>query len=425
MMITRLLTVGMLAGAFLSLKGQAFKFDFSDSAPQEGYIAVRPDTKYTDEAGYGYDFGMLPANDPMAPVFFSVKVPDGNYRVRITLGSKARASSTVVRGEARRMFRNGVNTRKGELTDVEFIIHKRGPEIASGESVKIKDRERESMTWDDKLTLEFNGPAPAVSAIEIEPAPDAPTIFLCGNSTVVDNDAEPYTGWGQMLPMFLDAGICVANYAESGLAANTFISELRLKKVLSELKPGDYVVIEFGHNDQKQKGPGIGAYYSFSYCLKQFVDEVKAKGATPILATPIRRRFFDEHGHIKDTHGEYPAATRQIAAREGLPLVDFQELTRIMFEAAGDEESKKMFVHYPAGTFEGQETDLKDNTHFSNFGAVEVTKCFIKAVTDLGIGIADHVRPGYETFDPAHPDCFSDFEYHPSPLIYTRKPKGS
>ena len=163
----------------------------------------------------------------------------------------------------------------------------------------VKSNERQKLNWDNRLTLEVNGDSPAVRYIEIERADSVPTLFLCGNSTVVDNDCEPYTSWGQMIPAFFDENVAIANYAESGLAADTFIGQRRLKKALTQMKPGDYVFVEFAHNDQKQKGPGKGANYSFAYYMKQFIDEARAKGATPVFLTPTRRRFLTRAGQSR------------------------------------------------------------------------------------------------------------------------------
>ncbi len=421
-----LLLTTLLVAALTAAQAQSFKFDLTGSKKvKEGFTAINAESLFCQETGYGYDF--MPAWDGKSntPFFFSVNVPDGNYKVTVTLGSSKDAGHTTVRGEARRMFVHNATTKKGELRQESFIVNKHSPIIKGKERVKIKEREKSSMSWDDKLTLEFNGNAPRVSYIEIEPAPEVPTLFLCGNSTVVDNDAEPYTGWGQMLPYFFDENVCVANYAESGLSANTFLGGRRLEKALSQMKKGDYVVIEFGHNDQKQKGAGKGAYYSFAYYIKQFIDEARLKGATPILVTPTRRRQFDKSGKIRDTHEDYPAAMREIAARENVALVDFQELTKVLIEAAGVEESKKMFVHHPMGTFEGQEKELKDNTHFSNFGAYEISKCFIESIKALNLPLAKYIRADYMPFNPAQPDNYQEFQYQLSPFVLTKKPAGN
>ncbi len=414
------------ACAAIAPSAQTLRFDLTGAKhPKEGFTQVEPNTIYSDSTGFGYDFIPGRNADSDAPGFFSVAVPDGNYRVRVTLGSKRSAGSTTLRAEARRMMAENVKTRKGETRQETFIVNKRDSRINDKESVKLKKREIGCINWDDKLTLEFNGSAPRVSYIEIEPAPEVPTVFLCGNSTVVDNQAEPYTGWGQMLPQFFNDSVAVANYAESGLTASVFLSQGRLKKALTQMKEGDYVVVEFGHNDQKQKGPGCGAYYNYAYSLKQFIDNARRKGATPILVTPTRRRDFDAEGRVRDTHGDYPAAMREIAAREGVELVDFQEETKKLIEALGVEESKALFVHCPAGTYEGQEADIADNTHFSNFGAREIAKIFVEAVRRSSLPLSKSVKAGFEGFDPAAPDDPAAYEYHMSPFVLTNKPAGS
>lgn len=412
--------------AAISPSAETLRFDLTGAKhPKEGHIPVGQNTVYTDSAGYGYDF--IPGWDGKSdrPYFFSAAVPDGNYRVTVTLGSKKSAGSTTVRAEARRMMIENAATRKGETRRETFIVSKRDDRIDDKDRVKLKAREKGCINWDGKLTLEFNGAAPRVSYIEIEPAPEVPTVFLCGNSTVVDNQAEPYTGWGQMLPQFFNDSVAVANYAESGLTASVFLSQGRLRKALTQMKPGDYVVVEFGHNDQKQKGPGSGAYYNYAYSLKQFIDNARRKGATPILVTPTRRRDFDSEGHIRDTHGDYPAAMREIAAREGVFLVDFQEQTKTLIEAMGVEGSNKLFVHCPAGTYEGQEADIADNTHFSNFGAREIARIFINAIAGSGLPLGSQIKEGCESFDPAAPDDPEKYIYHMSPFVLTNKPAGN
>lgn len=415
-----------LAASILLAQAQTFKFDFSsDKKVQEGYTKVTSETLFSDELGYGYDF--QPAWDGKSnnPFFFSVNVPDGNYKVTVTLGSENSAGSTTVRGESRRLFIENLDTKKGELRTETFTINKRNTIIKGNERVKIKTREQKKLNWDDKLTLEFNGDAPRVTSLEIEKVENVPTVYLCGNSTVVDNDNEPWASWGQMITRFFTDKVCIANHAESGLSANTFVGGRRLEKIVSQMKRGDYVLVEFGHNDQKQKGPGKGAYYSFSYYIKQFIDEARLKGAKPILVTPTRRRQFDKNGKIKDTHADYPAAIRDIAARENIPVIDLQEMTKVLCEAMSEEESKRLYVHYPANTFPGQTQEFKDNTHFSTYGAYEVAKCVIEGMKKAGLPITKELRADYVTFDPAKPDNYEDFKWNLSPFTEIEKPDGN
>ena len=250
--------------ATLSIAASAQTFDFDLSQPQPTYTAAN---------GAGYD--LLPAptkKTPTAPFYFSVRVPDGNYRVQVVLGSKKRAAETTVRAEDRRLMAENVATKKGKTIAYEFVVNKRSPQIDATNRVKIKDREKDYLAWDDKLTLEFNGDAPAVQSIHIERDDNIPTIYLCGNSTVVDQNNEPWASWGQMITRWFDAGIAISNHAESGLTARTFIAGGRLDKILTTLKAGDFVVVEFGHNDEKEKRPGDGAWYHYVYNLKIFID---------------------------------------------------------------------------------------------------------------------------------------------------------
>lgn len=425
-----LLSAVIAASSLFSVSGQQYKFDFSADKKLKDYVKVNPGMNYTDSLGYGYDF--LYKADPKTggPFFFSVNVPDGNYKVKVTLGSKKQAAETTVRGESRRLFVENLPTKKGEFVTKEFIVNKRDSIIrldnGKTDKVKVKANERQKLNWDNKLTLEINGERPAIKSIEIEKVDNVPTLFLCGNSTVVDQDYEPWASWGQMIPCFFNENVAVANYAESGLAADSFIAQNRLKKLLTQIKPGDYVFVEFGHNDQKQKGPGKGAYYSFAFNMKKFIDEAKAKGAIPVFITPTRRRAFDANGKLTDTHLDFPQATRDIAAREGIGLIELQEMTRSLYEALGVDGSTKLFVHYPANTFKGQPNELKDNTHFNTYGAYEVAKCVVEGMKKLGLPFLVNLRPEYAApFNPAVPDRFEDFKWKLSPFEGSIKPDGN
>ena len=235
----------LLAALWLSVTGYAqqtsFSFCFDGNKKDEKALQITKQQVFSEQTGYGYDLQSAPDLKAKKPFYFSVAVPDGNYRVTVTLGSKKSAGVTTVRAESRRLFIENLPTRKGEFVQQSFVVNKRNTEIAPGEYVKIKVREKSKLNWDNKLTLEFNGDAPLLSALTIEKVSDVPTIFLCGNSTVVDQDNEPWASWGQMITRFFDDQVCVANYAESGESANTFIAAGRLKKALSQMKAGDYL----------------------------------------------------------------------------------------------------------------------------------------------------------------------------------------
>ena len=360
------------------------------------------------------------------PIDFSVKVPDGNYRVTVTLGSRKRAAQTVVRAESRRHYTDLISTRRGQFKTVTFTVNKHEPVINDSTTVRLKPRELSYKNWDDALSLHFCGPAPAVQRITIEPDSQAVTLFLCGNSTVVDQEQEPWASWGQMIPRWFDERVVIANYAESGLSATTFLSQLRLDKVLSQLRPGDYVICEFGHNDEKERRAGDGAWYSYSRNLKILADRIRERGGHVILVTPTARRFFnDDQQTLRNTHGDYPEAMRTVARREGIPLIELNGMTHTFFEALGFEGSKRALVHYPADTFPDQPQPLADNTHFNPFGACQVAKMIIVGLQQMTSPLVQYLRPDWPGFDPAHPDSPDAFVWYPSGSTLLSKPDGN
>ena len=361
------------------------------------------------------------------PFYFSVPVEDGNYKVTVTLGNKKKAAQTVVRAESRRLMVENCLTKKGKFETYSFIVNKRSQEIPGGGKVSLKPRELDYLNWDSLLTLEFNGAAPAVKSIRIEPDTTATTIFLCGNSTVVDQELEPWASWGQMIPRWFTDKVAISNHAESGLTVRTFLDGHRLDKVLSMLKKGDYVVCEFGHNDQKEKRPGDGAWYHFAHGLKTFIDRVRAANGHIIFITPTQRRSFDEatHTKIQETHLDYPDAMRAVAKREGVPVIELHDMTRTFFEALGYEGSKKALVHYPANTFPGQDKPLADNTHFNPYGAYEVAKMVVMGMKQLQLPVIGELKTEWQDFDAAHPDDPDAFVWYQAQKQDVTKPDGN
>ena len=362
-----------------------------------------------------------------APFTRNIEVPDGNYKVTVVLGSKKKAGKTVVRAENRRLMVDEVATKKGQFKTVEFVVNKRTPEIEKGKRVKVKDREKNYNTWDNAINLEFTGAAPAVKEVKIERDTTATTIFLCGNSTVVDQPYEPWASWGQMIPRWFGPEIAISNNAESGLTAGSFLGSYRLDKILTMMKKGDYVICEFGHNDQKEKMAGAGAWYNFSYNLKVFIDKVRAKGGNIIFVTPTQRRRFDDatHSKIQETHGDYPDAMRAVAKREGVPVIELHDMTRTFFETLGYENSKKALVHYPANTFPGQDKPLADNTHFNPYGAYEIAKMVVMGMKQLNLPIVKYLRSDWKDFNPAQPDDYNKFVWYNSVQQDVTKPDGN
>ena len=360
------------------------------------------------------------------PFSYAVAVADGNYKVTVTLGSKKRVGQTVVRAESRRHYTDLITTKKGKFEEITFVVNKHQPKIEGDKVVKLKPRELSYKNWDDSLTLSFCGPAPAVERIRIESVKEVTTVFLCGNSTVVDQEDEPWASWGQMITRWFTPQVAIANYAESGLSCTTFLAQLRLDKILTQLKPGDYVIVEFGHNDEKEKKAGDGAWYSYSRNLKIFADRVREAGGNIIFCTPTARRFFnDDHKTIKNTHGDYPEAMKTVARRENVPVIDLTAMSTAFYEALGEEGSKRSLVHYPANTFPGQDKPLADNTHFNPYGACEIAKMVVMGLKQIGCPLTEHLRSDWQDFDPSQPDDPDKFTWYMSTGSNLTKPDGN
>ena len=208
------------------------------------------------------------------------------------------------------------------------------------------------------------------------PAPAKPgfTIFLVGDSTMADKPlipANPERGWGQMLPMYFKDGVRIENHAVNGRSSKSFLDEGRWEPVLNQLKPGDYVIIEFGHNDEKKKDPKryTEPFGGFKQNLELFIRESREHEATPVLATPVARRKFDDNGRLVDTHGDYVKAVRQVAQEQRALLLEMNTRSAELLASMGPELSKKLFDWIGPGEFERYPKGLSDDTHFNACGA--------------------------------------------------------
>ena len=291
----------------------------------------------------------------------------------------------------------------------------RRPQIGStGEVVKFKEREKtsEARAWDGKLTLQFSDTEPKLAALTVQKIDGIPTVYIAGDSTSTDQALEPYSGWGQMITAFFKPEIAIANNGESGESARSFIRENRFAKIMSVIKPGDYLFIQFGHNDQKEKGEGVGAFTTYKAALKQFVSETRQHGATPVLITSMNRRTFDADGKITNSLGDYPAAMRQLAEEEKVALIDLNAMSKTLYEVFGPEGSGKLFV--PG-----------DGTHHTDYGSYELAKCVAIEIKRANLPIAKYLDSSVLNFDPAHPDPFESFDVPADPVGTTARPYGS
>jgi lysophospholipase L1-like esterase len=397
-----------------------FKFSFGPGNPPPGYLHVSPDDIYSADFGYGFEPGAnVAAVDRGAsgfvtsdkPFYFSAALPEGNYNVTLRLGDPAGESATTVKAELRRLMLENVHTEAGQLVSRTITVNVRTPKISTGGSVHLKPREAttEAWAWDGKLTLEFNGRRPCLDWLEITKA-DVPTVYLLGDSTVCDQPEEPWTSWGQMLTRFLKPGVAVSNQAESGETADGSIRAHRLDKVLSTMKPGDYLFIQFGHNDMKERGPGIGPFTSYTAALKTFVDRARSKGGIPVLITPVNRRMMDSAGHVTNSLLQYPDAVRRLAKAENVPLIDLNAMSKTLYETIGAKELSNAFV---------------DQTHHNAYGAYELAKCVVQGILDDNLDLAKFIVEEWKPFDPAHPDAIGSVTIPASPRFSTTVPSGS
>ncbi len=195
------------------------------------------------------------------------------------------------------------------------------------------------------------------------------TLHIAGDSTAAQKyaDAAPETGWAMALPFFLRKDLAVANHAVNGRSSKSFVDEGRLDAVLSVIRPGDVLLVQFGHNDAKAEDPArhTEPWSTYQDYLRRYVDGARARGARPVLATSVERRRFDASGKALPTHGEYPAAMRALAAEEGVALLDLQALSLALWQELGPEETKKYF---------NWTATEQDNTHFNPPGAIAVAR---------------------------------------------------
>lgn len=377
-------------------------FDLSKLTATDTYTAAR---------GYGFDLGTHPGASPPQPFYFSVAAPEGNYRVTVTFGDPKASSDETMRAESRQLLLEHLATAPGAFVTRSFIVNIRTPAIPpppknapGGSAVSLNPGEIGLLRWDDKLTLEFDGAAPRVRTIKIEPV-DVPTIFLAGDSTVTDQPYEPTASWGQMLPRFFKPEVAIANHAESGETLKSFISSFRLAKILSLMKAGDYLFIQFGHNDEKKSWPQtyVEAHTTYKAYLRAYIAEARLRGATPVLVTSMQRRTFDAHGKIRNTHGDYPAAVREVARQEHVALIDLDRMSTEFYESLGPARAPLAF-----------NAQGRDITHHDDYGAYELAKCVVQGIRDAHLPLAGAISNDFTGFDPSHPDSPGNFALPPS-----------
>jgi lysophospholipase L1-like esterase len=222
------------------------------------------------------------------------------------------------------------------------------------------------------------------------------TLFMVGDSTMSDKPVippYPERGWGQMLPMYFKSDVRVSNHARNGRSSKSFRDEGSWEKVLALMKTGDYVIIQFGHNDEKKGDVArfTEPFGEFKQNLKRYVRDSRAANAVPVLATPVARRRFGADGQVRDTHGDYPEAVKQVAAEEQVPLLDLDKRSRELLSKMGPEQSKRLFDWVEPGEYEKCPEGLKDDTHFNAFGASRMCDLAVAEIRLVVPGLAQRL----------------------------------
>ena len=385
-----------------------FKFDFGPGKARDGYAQVPAETNYSSERGYGFDFSSKTmgveraGNDPQtdgfvtaveSPFLFSVKVPEGNYRITVTLGDAGGESDTTIRSEAGHIMVADIATPAGKFATRTFYANVRRPQIQppppknapGGTEVHMfLAGEAEARCWDEKLTIEFNGKRPCLDTMEIVKDDSVPTIFVAGDSTVGDPRQGPGGNWPTQFCQFFKPEIAVCNSAEGGETSKSFITGQRLDKVLSQMKAGDFFLIQFGHNDSKPQWPQsyTDPTTSFKAYLQVYIEETRRRGATLVLVTPMERR---SNG---DTVGPWARAMREVAAGENVPLIDQWATSKEMWTALGTNVGSA----------------FNDQTHLNGYGGYLLAKNIIAGIRQNVPGLARFVVDDFKVMDPSHPE---------------------
>ncbi|MGD1032517.1 MAG: rhamnogalacturonan acetylesterase [Opitutaceae bacterium] len=409
----------------------SYRFQFGAEKAAPGYTLVAPDAMYSEETGYGFETGSAVTavagedSDPLhcgavtssKPFAFSITAPEGNYRVTVTLGDPKSDATTTVKAEVRRLMVEHLHTGAGQFETRVFTVNVRTPKISTGGMVDLDSREWDkaankaiSRSWDNKLTITFGDAHPAVAALEIQKVDDAITVFVLGDSTVVDQPGAPGGSWGQMFTRWFKPEVAIANHAESGETLKGFLKERRWDKVLDSIKPGDYVLIEFGTNDSKSSGPQnmypnqdfsetyAPANTTYRELLRRFVADAQKRGAHPVILSPSARSGEVAHPGSLSAYADAAMAT---AKELGVPSINLNEMGMELNAALGPDAGKQ----------------FGDHTHHVEYGSYMQAKCVVEGIKRDNLPLARYIVDDFGEFDPSHPE--------PTPAHYTLPPDPS
>jgi lysophospholipase L1-like esterase len=232
-----------------------------------------------------------------------------------------------------------------------------------------------------------------ISLLAFAVPPKKTTVWLIGDSTmsIKEIKAYPETGWGMPFTYFFDSTVVVNDLAKNGRSTRTFLEEGLWKPAIENMQEGDYVFIQFGHNDEVETKKSYTAPDQYTALLTLYVMQTRAKKATPILITPVARRKFDSAGHIQGTHDQYSNLVREVAKKNNVPLIDLDVKSQALLQQLGPENSKLLFNHLQPGEHPNYPEGKADDTHFSELGARKMAEIVLAEIKDLKLPLADHI----------------------------------
>ncbi|MEH7495605.1 SGNH/GDSL hydrolase family protein [Neobacillus niacini] len=368
------------------------KFDFGTpaSSVQDGYTKVSSDTAYSAETGYGFaDISKVTSQDrstsdslktdfiSTTETSFNVDLPNGDYLVTVVAGDNDDTTNVGIKAENIQKVQNA-GVLKGEFIEREF-------EIA---------------LIDGQLNFEFTGTNPKVNGLNIEKLPERtageiPTVYIAGDSTVQTYDEywRPEAGWGQMIPRFFSSDVTFKNHAIGGRSTKSFINEGRLDNVLREIKPNDFFLVQFGHNDATISIPErYASVPDFKNYLKTYINGARQRGAIPILVTPVGRRDFNATtGKFNVSFPEYVQGMKEVAAEMNVNVVDLSARSVAYYDTIGPEGSLSVFLHTDPGVYTAFPNGSQDNTHFQEYGAIQLARLVSDEIKNLNISLSQYV----------------------------------
>lgn len=416
-------------------KPATLRFDFGGGEVAEGFIGVTASTGYSETLGYGFEDGAkiietvrtpkkkknidalnydFITSEDDTPFRFSVQLPEGNYKVTVTLGDKEGTSKTTVRAETRRLMLESATTNKGEIRKESFNVNIRTPKLSAGNTIKLDSHEWDAktgtiktLTWDNKLTIQFHDEHPCVCAIEIEPLDDVITVFVIGDSTVTDQRSAGT--WAQYLPRWFKNNVVIANHAESGQTLKGFRFQRRWDKVMESVKEGDYLFIQLGTNDEKKKGHDpmwpaddhagdwirthSDAETDYIWELAIMAVEARRHGVIPVIVSPMSK--FDRKNlvptHVMDAYGKNASKAAELAQ---CAFIDLWGMSIDIINAVGEDA-----LHV-----------YSDGTHTNDYGGYLYSLCIAKGIKENGLELANYLVDDLIDINPKNPTPrYSDF----------------